>query len=145
MKYFFLILITISLNANDILDSYRVHGIAKLEKQMDMQLSQKKYWSEFLEDKDTTFGYIESYDHVLTCNKEKSTLNLYSINENNFKFKKEYSAFTGKLKGDKKREGDLKTPIGIYTIIKKLSKETKLNEFYGPLAFVTSYPNIYDS
>jgi len=31
------------------------------------------------------------------------------------------------------------------TKVKKLSKETKLNSFYGHLAFVTSYPNVYDS
>ena len=41
----------------------------------------------------------------------------------------------------KKKEGDLKTPLGIYELTKKISK---LDSFYGPLAFVTSYPNIYD-
>ncbi len=113
---------------------------------MDSELSQVSYWSEFLKDKDTTFGYLESYSNVLTCNKKNSTLNLYSTDQNKkFKFRKEYSAFTGKKKGDKIKEGDLKTPIGIYNIVKKLSKETKLNSFYGPLAFVTSYPNLYDS
>ncbi|MCF6310123.1 MAG: L,D-transpeptidase family protein [Sulfurimonas sp.] len=43
------------------------------------------------------------------------------------------------------KEGDLKTPVGIYEIVKKLSKDTNLDSFYGPLAFVTSYPNVYDS
>lgn len=145
MRYIFLVLITISLSGNNLLDSYRVNGMAKLEKQMDMQLTKKEYWSNFLKDKDTTFGYIESYKHILTCNKEKSTLSLYSLEDKTFELTKEYSAFTGRRKGDKTKEGDLKTPIGIYTIVKKLSKDTKLNEFYGPLAFVTSYPNTYDT
>ena len=48
---------------------------------------------------------------------------------------------TGKINGDKRREGDLKTPVGIYNLTKKISK---LDSFYGPLAFVTSYPNTYD-
>lgn len=145
MKYIFLVLISLSLYASDILTSYRLNGIADIEKKMDQELYSYEYWSKYLEEKDTTFGYIESYTNILTCNKEKSTLNLYSLNDNSFKLRKEYSAFTGKLKGDKKKEGDLKTPIGIYNIVKRLSKETKLNEFYGPLALVTSYPNTYDT
>ena len=141
-----LLFISISVFASDILTSYRVNGISTIEKQMDLELTKEEYWSNYIKDKDTTFGYIESYSNILTCNKEKSTLNLYSVDENkNFRFKKEYSAFTGKKKGDKVKEGDFKTPIGIYQIVQKLSKETKLNPFYGPLAFVTSYPNIYDS
>lgn len=146
MKLLLLLFITTSIFASDILTNYRVNGIGTIEKQMDLELTKEKYWSDYIKDKDTTFGYMESYLNVLTCNKEESTLNLYSLDDKNkFKFKKEYSAFTGKKKGDKVKEGDLKTPIGIYQIVKKLSKDTKLNSFYGPLAFVTSYPNIYDS
>ncbi len=146
MKLFLISLfISSSLFSSDILTSYRLNGIDTIEKQMDLELTKEEYWSKYIKDKDTTFGYMESYSNILTCNKEKSTLNLYSLDEkNNFKFKKEYSAFTGKKKGDKVKEGDFKTPIGIYQITQKLSKDTKLNSFYGPLAFVTSYPNIYD-
>ncbi|MCW8894265.1 MAG: L,D-transpeptidase family protein [Sulfurimonas sp.] len=137
--------INISLFASDILTNYRINGIDAIEKEMDLALTKEEYWSNHIKDKDTTFGYIESYLNVLTCNKEKSTLNLYSLDEKNkFEFKKEYGAFTGKKKGDKVKEGDFKTPIGIYQITQKLSKDTNLNSFYGPLAFVTSYPNIYD-
>lgn len=145
MKLLLILLINLSLFATDILTNYRINGINDIEKQMDLELSKEEYWSEYIKNKDTTFGYLESYANVLTCNKENSTLNLYSANEDSkFIFKKEYSAFTGKKKGDKIKEGDLKTPIGIYQIVKKLSKDTKLNSFYGPLAFVTSYPNVFD-
>ena len=147
MKLLFAVLfISTALFASDILTSYRINGIVAIEKQMDLELTKEEYWSKYLMDKDTTFGYIESYTNILTCNKNDSTLNLYSTDKNStFKLRTEYSAFTGKRKGDKAKEGDLKTPIGIYQIVKKLSKDTKLNSFYGPLAFVTSYPNIYDS
>jgi len=146
MKLLTLLFLSTFIFASDILTNYRINGINEIEKQMDLELSQEGYWSKFLKDKDTSFGYIEAYKNILTCNKEDSTLNLYSKNENKkFKFRKEYSAFTGKKKGDKLTEGDLKTPIGIYNIVQKLSKETNLNEFYGPLAFVTSYPNTYDT
>ena len=145
MKIFFLLLITLSLYSNDILTNYRINGIKTIEKQMDFELTKKIYWDEYIKDKDTTFGYLESYPNVLTCNKENSTLNLYIKDANNsYAFQKEYSAYTGKMKGDKVKEGDLKTPIGIYQITKKLSKENKLDSFYGPIAFVTSYPNTYD-
>ncbi len=109
---------------------------------MDNELTKIKYWSVQLEDIDTKFGYIESYSNILTCDKSSSTLTLY-IKDNNesYRLQKEYNAFTGKIDGDKIKEGDLKTPVGIYDITKKISK---LDSFYGPLAFVTSYPNAYD-
>lgn len=145
MKILFFILISLSLYANDVLSNYRINGIYAIEKQMDLELTQYNYWFDYIKDSDTTFGYIESYQNILACNKEKSTLNLYTKDSNkNYSFKEKYSAYIGKVKGDKIKEGDLKTPIGIYNITKKLSKENKLNSFYGPIAFVTSYPNTYD-
>ncbi len=128
--------------ANSALTNYRLHGVEALEKQMDLELTSTKYWYNYLKNIDTTFGYTESYSSVLTCNKENSTLSLYKQNKDNkFTFLKNYNAFTGKIEGDKHKEGDLKTPVGVYNLTKKISK---LDSFYGPLAFVTSYPNIYD-
>jgi len=134
-----------TLSGDDILTEYRVHGMKNIEKKMDNALTKKSYWNNYLKDKDTTFGYLEKYTSVLTCNKAKSTLNLYTKNKNKkFTLKNKNSAYTGKNKGDKKREGDAKTPIGVYELIAKKSKETQLDPFYGPYAFVTSYPNTYD-
>ncbi len=50
---------------------------------------------------------------------------------------------TGKVHGNKEKEGDLKTPEGIYYIIGKTSGD-KLPEKYGPLALVLNYPNPVD-
>lgn len=141
IKIFLLSIFTLSY-ANDMLTNYRLNGIKSIEKQMDFQLTKYDYWKEYLQNKDTAFGYIESYSALLTCNKEKSELKLYAHDEDKkYKFKKKYNAFTGKKAGDKIREGDLKTPIGVYQLTKRIYK---LDSFYGPLAFVTSYPNIYD-
>ena len=125
----------------DILTTYRTNGIKNIEKQLDKSLIKTSYWEEFLKDKNTTFGYIEKYQNILVCDKSKSNLTLYTKQKGNLKKNQQYSAYTGKLKGDKQKEGDFKTPIGIYNITKKISK---LDSFYGPLAFVTSYPNSYD-
>jgi len=142
--FFFLTTFSSQLCASDVklLTQYRLHGIDGLEKKLDQELSKQNYWENYLRNIDTKFGYIESYTNILTCNKSKSDLLVYVKDANNsYVLQKNYSAFTGKMKGDKKTEGDLRTPIGIYSLVKKVSH---VNEFYGPLAFVTSYPNIYD-
>jgi len=140
--YILLFLFLSSLNANNTLTDYRINGIYNVQKHMDNELTKKEYWNVQLKDLDTRFGYIESYSNILTCDKSSSTLTLY-IKDNNesYKLQKQYNAYTGKVDGDKVKEGDLKTPVGIYDITKKISK---LDSFYGPLAFVTSYPNAYD-
>lgn len=142
-KILLLIFVSISLEASILLEEYRQNGINEIQKRMDLQLTTKEYWAQYIKDKDTKFGYIESYSSILTCNKEKSILNLYSKDENQtYSFKQNYDAFTGEVPGDKVKEGDLKTPIGIYELTKRIDK---LDSFYGPLALVTSYPNTYDT
>lgn len=141
-KLWLIVLTSFSLFASDVLTNYRVNGIENIEKELDQELSQKEYWSEYLKNKDTSFGYIESYSNILACDKLASTLTLYRKDLNNsYSATQKYSAFTGKEKGDKRKEGDLKTPVGIYNITKKISN---VDSFYGPMAFVTSYPNLYD-
>ncbi|MBD3823021.1 MAG: L,D-transpeptidase family protein [Epsilonproteobacteria bacterium] len=141
MKLLWFFTITLSLYANSLLDHYRTHGIEGIEKELDYALTNKEYWVQYLQNKDTTFGYVEGYSYILTCDKNSSTLTLYKMNNEGFEPDKEFNAFTGKYKGDKVKEGDLRTPTGIYTFTKKIDK---LDSFYGPLAYVTSYPNVYD-
>ncbi|PHQ57101.1 MAG: hypothetical protein COA30_02765 [Sulfurimonas sp.] len=138
---FSLLILTSSLSSNA-LTQYREYGIQNIAKQMDADLASEKYWDAYIQDIDTSFGYIESYKNILVCDKSNSILTLYTKDANqSFVNIKGYSAFTGEVKGDKVREGDLRTPIGVYELLKKLSK---VDSFYGPMAFVTSYPNSYD-
>ena len=144
MKYIFLILIfTSSVFAEQsVVDIYQKGDIKAVEKFLDIQLTSKKYWNYKLQNIDTKFGYFENINYILACDKSKTSLKLYAKDKNNnFKLDDDFSAFIGKKDGDKQREGDLKTPIGVYKILQKLSK---VDAFYGPLAFVTSYPNVYD-
>lgn len=137
---FFILFIILPLNAN-ILTQYRMHGIQNLEQQLDKELTNSQYWNTYLQNKDTSFGYLESYKNILYCDKSSSTLSLYRDTNKTYNLVKKYSAFTGKMQGDKVREGDLRTPVGVYRLVKKLKK---VDSFYGPMAFVTSYPNSYD-
>lgn len=52
-------------------------------------------------------------------------------------------ASTGTIRGDKKIEGDKKTPEGVYTITNEIN-EDRLPEIYGPLALILDYPNTVD-
>lgn len=50
---------------------------------------------------------------------------------------------TGQAQGNKEREGDLKTPEGVYFIVNKIPGE-RLPAKYGPVAYVLNYPNTVD-
>lgn len=126
------------LYANEHIILYKSGGKKLMEKEM---LS-SHYWHNSLFNKDLRFGYFERALSLLTVNKERGSLELYAPDtQKRFSLRKKYNAFTGKNAGDKLREGDLKTPIGIYTFTEK---KKKVDQFYGPMAFVTSYPNLYD-
>jgi len=139
IKILFLsLLAATTLLSSEVLTLYKSGG----KKLLDSQMNTPSYWSGTLFNKDLRFGYFERAFSLLACSKEKGSLELYTPDaQKRFSLKKRYSAFTGKNAGDKKVEGDLKTPIGIYTLTEK---KRRVDPFYGPMAFVTSYPNLYD-
>jgi len=143
MKILFFFLLALPLFAtNSLLEIYQKEGATAVEKILDTQLSSKEYWQDKLKDTNTSFGYFESVNYLLACDKSDASLKLYSKDSNNsFVLDESFYAFIGEKKGDKQREGDLKTPLGVYKLLKKLNH---VDSFYGPLAFVTSYPNTYD-
>jgi murein L,D-transpeptidase YafK len=55
----------------------------------------------------------------------------------------DYYITQGKLGAEKLREGDKKTPIGVYQVVGNLPRE-RLTDFYGSGAFPINYPNDYD-
>jgi murein L,D-transpeptidase YafK len=141
-KLFLLFSIVASLYSATILDIYRKNGMEKIEPLLDKALTKESYWKKVMQKSDTRFGYTEQYDAFLVCDKSNSTLMFYKKEKgSSYSLYKQYKAYTGKNKGDKQFEGDLKTPVGIYNLTNKLSK---VDSFYGPMAFVTSYPNLYD-
>ncbi len=118
-----------------------MYGFQSIKRQLDLELTSKEYWMKYLHNKDISYGYYENIDSVMVCDKNKRNLALYQ--KDGYVIKKVFSnnVLIGKNNGDKQKEGDLKTPLGAYNLTKKLKN---IDPFYGPLALVTSYPNLYD-
>ena len=55
----------------------------------------------------------------------------------------DFYATVGKAGGGKAREGDLRTPLGAYTLQGAISRD-KLSDLYGAGAFPLDYPNTWD-
>ena len=80
-------------------------------------------------------------EHVLVVDTSRSRLFVYANDLGRPRYVTDFYISLGKNGIDKQREGDQKTPIGVYTV---LAPKEKLPDFYGPLAFPLSYPNEWD-
>lgn len=74
---------------------------------------------------------------------QRSRLYLYENATGTPKLIDDYYVTQGKFGVEKMREGDKKTPIGVYQVVGNLPRE-KLGDFYGSGAFPINYPNDYD-
>lgn len=133
-----------STNQNELynlVNEYRKGGITSIKSALEKYLLDKNYWSNYLAKKDTRFGYFENMNFIFVASKSKANLALYKIDGNTINLLNQTSAIFGSNGNDKMVEGDLATPIGAYDLTAKLKN---LDQYYGPLAFVTAYPNLYD-
>ena len=140
MKKFLLLLIA-TLSFASIIDTYRYEGIKPTVNEIEKTIQSKDYWLERLKNLDVKYGYYENSSFILLCN--KTSKNLKVLRYKNGKTKKliQFNNLIVGKPGQKQKEGDLRTPIGVYSLKYKIIPK---NTFYGPLAFVTSYPNLYD-
>ncbi|MDP2809052.1 MAG: L,D-transpeptidase family protein [Rhodocyclaceae bacterium] len=81
--------------------------------------------------------------HAVVVDTQKSRLYLYRNENGTPRFVADYYIAHGKLGTEKLREGDKKTPIGVYHVTASLPRQ-KLTDFYGSGAFPISYPNEWD-
>ena len=79
--------------------------------------------------------------HALVVDTSRSRLYVYANDLGRPRYVTDFSISLGRYGVDKEREGDQKTPIGVYTIT---SEKEKVPDFYGPRAFPLSYPNDWD-
>ncbi len=78
----------------------------------------------------------------LVMRKQSNLLTVHSF-EDPKKIIKEFRAISGTNSGDKEKEGDMKTPEGIYFIDRKIPKN-RLRDLHGAAAFELNYPNAVD-
>jgi murein L,D-transpeptidase YafK len=81
--------------------------------------------------------------HVLVVDATQSRLYVYQNNNGELKLVTDYYVSQGKLGVDKFREGDQKTPLGVYYITGRVAG-AKLPDFYGASALRINYPNEWD-
>lgn len=84
--------------------------------------------------------------YAIVVDTQKSRLYLYKNDTDaggRPRFVADYYITHGKLGSDKRREGDKKTPIGVYHVTSSLPTQ-RLGDFYGSGAFPINYPNEWD-
>ena len=115
--------------------------IAKVKNPTDKELQSKDFWLKQLRGVEVQYGYYENVDSLIVCEKDKKRCEVFKNDDEGLKFIKAHDVIMGKS-GDKIKRGDLKTPVGVYEITKRFKP---MDQFYGPLAFSLSYPNLYDT
>jgi murein L,D-transpeptidase YafK len=81
--------------------------------------------------------------HAFVVDSRRSRLYVYANEDGKPHLVADYYVTLGKNGVDKAREGDQKTPIGVYHVTANLPK-SKLTDFYGAGAFPLNYPNEWD-
>ena len=73
----------------------------------------------------------------------KSRLYLFQNDNGNARYVTDFYVSSGKAGAEKMKEGDQKTPVGVYFVTANLPR-TQISDFYGTGAFPISYPNEWD-
>ncbi|MFH0920993.1 MAG: L,D-transpeptidase family protein, partial [Fibrobacterota bacterium] len=82
--------------------------------------------------------------NALLADKTKKTLQVFRyFSDGRYEPIKTYSVSIGEKWGRKQKQGDLKTPEGLYWLIGRMEKH-ELLPLYGRRAFITNYPNEND-
>ncbi len=81
--------------------------------------------------------------HALIVDAKRSRLYLYENRNDQIRLVADYYVSQGKLGINKSREGDMRTPVGVYYLVRRLAG-SKLPDMYGKGALPTNYPNEWD-
>jgi len=102
----------------------------------------------FPNDKDKVPAYLlnldDSYRHALVVDASRARLYVYENRAGLPVRVADFYITIGKSGAGKQKEGDNRTPIGIYTI-SSFKSPSELTDFYGGGAFTLSYPNEWDT
>jgi murein L,D-transpeptidase YafK len=81
--------------------------------------------------------------HAVVVDTARATLYLFENGPDGPRYVSDYYITIGKNGTDKLREGDKKTPLGVYHVTGNLPRN-KVGDFYGSGAYPISYPNEWD-
>ncbi len=126
--------------ANSLVQTYRQKGLKAVGEQIEFLLQDSTYWKEFLKDKNVQKGFYEFDTPIIFIDKSLKMMDLYHYKNYKLFPTSTQDIITGKM-GDKQKEGDLKTPVGVYNITKRFVPQ---DGYYGPISFALSYPNVLD-
>lgn len=87
--------------------------------------------------------FEEKQQYGIVVDTNKSRLYLYRNDKGEPRYVTDFYITTGKKGAEKLKEGDQRTPIGVYFVVDDLPRE-KLTDFYGTGAFPIDYPNAWD-
>lgn len=120
---------------------YLDEGLEAVKIKLDEELASKDFWLNEIKEDNVSLGYYTNEVAIVLTNKGDKTFKVYFYKDGNLESRFEQNNVLTGLMGDKKIEGDLKTPIGFYELGKKFDPG---DTYYGPFAFATTYPNLYD-
>ncbi|HDZ4980498.1 TPA: murein L,D-transpeptidase [Campylobacter jejuni] len=138
------LLITFSslmLHASDLVKIYLNQGLDAVGVAIEKELTQKDFWLSEIGNKNISLGYYDDNVAIVLTNKTDKILRVYSYEDGKIRKDFEQKDIITGLMGDKKIEGDLKTPVGFYELGRKFNPG---DPYYGPFAFATTYPNLLD-
>jgi len=85
----------------------------------------------------------EDQRHAFVVDSQRSRLYVFENVGGRARLLTDYYVTLGKRGVEKTREGDQKTPVGVYHVTANLPR-SKLTDFYGSGAFPINYPNAWD-
>ncbi|GHS87936.1 peptidase [Campylobacterota bacterium] len=150
LAFFALAVFAFAASESDTLtEIYLSGGSAAVHKRADEivnnALVSQDFWRRKIDKLQTRLGYYENPKHLFVVDKAAKKFYLFNYNGGNLTREFEFNATMGDAIGDKYKEGDNKTPVGSYEIKTKLKQGERLfDPYYGPLAYVSNYPNSFD-
>ena len=129
------------LHASDLVKIYLNQALDAVGVAIEKELTQKDFWLSEIGDKNISLGYYDDNVAIVLTNKTDKILRVYSYEDGKIRKDFEQKEIITGLMGDKKIEGDLKTPVGFYELGRKFNPG---DPYYGPFAFATTYPNLLD-
>lgn len=87
--------------------------------------------------------FDSSQTYAVVVDTSRSRLYLYRNDNGEPRYVTDYYITVGKNGAEKNREGDQRTPVGVYFVVNELPS-AKLPDFYGAGAFPINYPNEWD-